>query len=421
MGKLTPALLEKASKAADVQRKMMADVKDSADETGLFYIATKEFTIGGEGIPLFILTASSSHVGDFIKIIKAQDGAPVGKGTCDVITDGTARKVVFDNGGGLNDQLVMQIIKKVAKIAGITKAEEEKARKSKAREMADKSHAVARMEGKLDWKFKPTTSAVKALDDASQEWNEFKKFKGNFMKFLSDNGLPKDENPSTIWKKLLRGLVASGYVKDAIPKAADQTSFILGLEGTDGKVVREKLLAQAMAGLEPFIKHAGKYLDKVATAASGKTWAFWSGAGALDSAKASGGISLEGTVGSFFDKYENEYTNFPKLTGVEDMAIWTAMSEMYAEKAAAHMAKFKIIGFVGPGATRDQSVFNKIEQPVFIEVLTVKMKATPPDIEWYVVDCEKNSTDKWEWTKKAPKKFGDRTAALNEVKRRYGS
>jgi hypothetical protein len=84
------------------------------------------------------------------------------------------------------------------------------------------------------------------------------------------------------------------------------------------------------------------------------------------------------------------------------------------------MAKFKFIGFVGPTATRDQSVFNKIEQPTFVEVLTVRKRVAPPAIEWFVVDCEKDKDGAWQWTKKAPEKFSDRSAALAKITQRYG-
>ena len=129
---------------------------------------------------------------------------------------------------------------------------------------------------------------------------------------------------------------------------------------------------------------------------------------------------LEGSVGSFFAAYEKEWIDFPKLTGTETLPLWAAMSEMYAEKAAESMAKFKFIGFVGPTATRDQSVFNKIEQPTFVEVITVRKRVPPPSIEWFVVDCEKDDKGNWVWTKKAPEKFSDRSAALARITQRYG-
>ena len=188
-----------------------------------------------------------------------------------------------------------------------------------------------------------------------------------------------------------------------------------------------------MGGLKPFVDHASKYLDKiVAKGNSGATWAFWSGTGAEDAAKAAGGVSLEGTVGSFFGKYQNEWIDWGKLLGADTATIplWTSLSEMYAVKGAEYMAKYKFIGFVGPGATNDNNVFNSIEQPAFVEVFSVKKTVPPPSITWYVVDCDfdkspsgrdtyRGEKGTWKPTRKAPKKFDNRGAALGDITSRY--
>jgi hypothetical protein len=261
----------------------------------------------------------------------------------------------------------------------------------KVAKMVQASHEQARKEGKIDYEIQFTNELVSNMAKASFESAEFGKFNQNFLAFLKKYGLEKmgsdaGKLPMKMWGKLLQGLVKSGYVKEQIPKAADGTSFILATKGPEGKPIREKLLAQAMEGLEPFTSHAGQYLDAVISKAEkGATWAFWSGAGAEDAAKSTPGVSLEGTVGSMFAAYYGEWINFPKLTGVADLALWAAMSEMYAKKAAESLSKFKFIGFVGPGATREQSVFNQIEQPVFVEVANAKAAVPTPHIDWFVV------------------------------------
>jgi hypothetical protein len=180
------------------------------------------------------------------------------------------------------------------------------------------------------------------------------------------------------------------------------------------------LLDQAMKGLKPFVDHAEMYLEKVIQKTKeGSTWAFWSGTGAKESAlkeNENRGIVLEGTVGKWFETV----SDFKDLTGgTEAMALWGAVSELYAKKAAEYYSKFKFIGFVGPGSTREQSVFNSIEQPTFVKVLETTTTVPPPPIEWYVTDCEADG-GWWKWTGELSHKIGNNRAdALAEVKRRY--
>ena len=257
-------------------------------------------------------------------------------------------------------------------------------------DMVKRSHEQAVKEGKLDWEFKPTPEIVHKMAMVAMESAEYQKFAAGFEEFAKKYTLPDAKKvPVNIWNSLISGLANSGYIKGKIPNAGDPDQFILAFQGSDGKPVREKLLASAMDGLSKFVKHAATYLDKVvaevAKGGSKKTWAFWSGTGAQAAAKkeANGGIVLEGTVGSWFDKV----WDFKAFSGVENLALWAAMSEMYAQKAAENYASFHFVGFLGPGSTRDQSVFNKIEQPTLLEVLTVKKTVPAPTIDWFVVDC----------------------------------
>jgi hypothetical protein len=94
-------------------------------------------------------------------------------------------------------------------------------------------------------------------------------------------------------------------------------------------VVREDLLRQAMAGMEVYTRHAADNLDKVVQAvlANGSnTWAFWSGNSSKEAAlkEASDGVVLEGSIGSWFDGV----WKFEHLTGVNDLVLWTSMSEL---------------------------------------------------------------------------------------------
>lgn len=295
-------------------------------------------------------------------------------------------------------------------------------KKLTAAAMAKDSQDRAVASGKSDWKSEFTPDLVKKVAKVTLDSSEYKKFASAFTKFLSDWDLGSDGKlPVYIWSELIKGLAKSGYIDSKIPKVSgDPEQFILGeIDSASGKVIREALLADAMEGLQPFIDHARRYLDVVQQKANTKKWAFWSGIGAQDAAKkeVSGGVVLEGTVGKWFD----EVWNFEKLTGgVKSIALWAALSEMYADRAAEYYNDFEFVGFVGPGATRDQSVFNKIEQPTVIEVFSKKAKVDAPTITWFVVDCAKDG-EKWKWTGNKSQKFSSREAALGEVRSRYGN
>ena len=102
------------------------------------------------------------------------------------------------------------------------------------------------------------------------------------------------------------------------------------------------------------------------------------------------------------------------------MALWTSLSELYAKKAAEYYNRFSFRGYVGPGATREQSVFNKIEQPTFVQVLNTRQQVKAPKVDWFVVDCD-NATGRWVATGKPSAKFDSRQAALANVAQRYGN
>jgi hypothetical protein len=286
----------------------------------------------------------------------------------------------------------------------------------RALEMRARSQAQAVVEGKIDWEFKADPDTLKQLASAFVESKEFNTFRADFAGFLNKYSISADGKlPVTLWKHLLKGMADTGYLAKNVPKIQEggRESFILAMKGDDGKLIREAMLAKAMGDLKPFVDHAATYLDKVIEKAeSGKPWAFWSGTGALDAAKASGGISLEGTVGSIF----GTGLNFPNLTVNSTLPLWASLSEMYAKKAAENFSKFKFVGFVGPGASRDQSVFNMIEQPTFVNSIAVN----PPTIDWFVVDCLWDAdARKWVPTANPPASFSNRTAAIAEITTRY--
>ena len=440
---LKPDMLSRMDDVADVKSLMKRDLKNAAGKDNVKFVAAKNWKIGKTRMNLFIVTDTPALFETLLK----KSSTPLASGTASVSSVQGKTKVVLKKvAGALDDDAVAGMIglavgdttivtstpAKEKEQAEKEQEELDKAKRPKpdALKMAKKSHAEAGNAG-----FKPDQAAIEALAAASRQMPEFNRFKGNFDAFVSKYGLLKDGKlPTKIWNSLFQNLMKTDYkFSNTDIERGPDGRFKLLVDGPGSKKVREKTLVKAMTGLKPFVDHAAQYLDAVvAKGNSGTTWAFWSGAGAEDSAKAAGGISLEGTVGSFFAKYQNEWINWKSLLGsdVLEFPLWTALSEMYAAKGAEHMAKYKFIGFVGPGATNDNNVFNSIEQPTFLEVLSVRQPVAAPAIDWFVVDCDfapnagGNATlnsvkGYWNWTKKAPEEFSTRQAALARIVERY--
>ncbi len=403
-------------KPDDIKALMKKDLK-SAIGKSIKFVAAKNYKVGGRVLDLFIATDTPN---DFVTFL-GKKGATVASGEAVIDKSGSKPTVIVTKStGGLTAKVITTIVPLVDNsMAGSVEGA------PNVPEMVKRSHEQARKEGKLDWEFKPTDEIVHRMAMVTMESGEYQKFAGAFNGFAQKYHLADAKKvPVDIWSSLVNGLAKSGYVKGIIPNAGDPDQFILAFKGSDGKPVREKALAEAMKSLEKFVAHAANYMDKVvneiAKGGGGKTWAFWSGTGAQDAAKreAQGGVVLEGSVGSWFDAV----WDFKALTGVENLALWAALSEMYAQKAAEYYSSFSFVGYLGPGATRDQSVFNKIEQPTLLAVLDKKKTVPAPKIKWFVVDCNRNPANgRWEPTNNPSASFGNRGAALGEITKRYGS
>lgn len=463
----TDLLADSGTTRALLQKEMKREVENAAGKTVLFF-AAKKFQPPKKGEKLTSLFIVSPEAKKLEGIVKPS-GVPVATGACDVmVIDGITRVYIKKSSGSLGleavatavgeaigdpsivgtstDPSLPQEAEPAAKGAPPAQRSPQELAKAKAAadqeqaehdqrgasaprksgaEMAKESAEQAQREGKSDRGFELDNATVLKMTKLTLESAEYQKFANGFAAFAKACGLGASEVqkvPVAIWAALLHGLVKSGYVKGKIKHVSgDPGQFILAeMDGPTGKLIRDELLARAMEGLKPFVAHASTYLDKVIKKTQqGSTWAFWSGVGAKDAARrdANGGIVLEGTIGAWFD----EVWDFKALTGnTESLALWATMSELYAKKAAEHFAKFRFVGFLGAGATRDQSVFNKIEQPTFIEVMGKQTAVKPPEIEWYVVDCEKGADDRWAWSQKPSVRIGtDRDAALAEVRTRY--
>lgn len=311
--------------------------------------------------------------------------------------------------------------------------------------MAKRSQEKAMDEGIIDWKAALTEEVIGQIGERTAQQGEYKKFEKDFTDFVKkyDLGSAAEKYPFRIWNALIFSLCQAGKSGNGLPgwkaknlaRDSDQRFIISVIDSDASKTVRTAVAAQAMLQLQPFIAHAERHLDLVIDKlkSGGKEWAFWSGTGAKDAAKKeTNGVVLEGTVGSWFESVWNfepltKSAVFKKASGfsgegTDTIVLWSAISELFARKAAENLESFKFKGFVGPGSTKENTVFNAIEKPVMISVLDAKGKVEP-DITWYVVDCEEQTpgSGRWNWTKKKSSACKSRNEALKEVKDRYGS
>ncbi len=440
---LKPVMLQNATNAADIQKLMKADLKNNAGKSGVKFVAAKNVVIGGKTVHLFIVTDTPAA---FEKIIKEKHPKALrAVGTCDLDKENGKTKVTVKTSSGqmLGDGIAKMLPEAVAHDSGFVadafKPGTVSPNKDKAVEMATRSHEAARQPtvnpvkgettgAKLDWpEFKPDAASVDALSKATMETAEYKKFADAYEKLAVKYHFNTDSDykkvPINIWHSLMQNLAESGYITKNIPKVGgDPNKLIFAIKDAQGRVVREQMLKTAMEGMQVYINHAANNLDKVVKYVSSngsKTWAFWSGIGAQDAAKkeAGGGVVLEGTIGSWFD----EVYRFEHLTGVNNMLLWNSMSELYARKAAENYQEFKFLGFIGPGGSRDTTVFVNIERPTLIQVLNVQKQVPVPPIRWFVVDCvaDPSARGGWRGTGTASTEFSTRQAAVAEVVKRY--
>jgi|GEM_PF-2716696 len=450
---------EKLADIPAAQRLMKESIIKAAGKGEVKYVAVSNYKIGGKAVKLFMVVEKPDL---FLAHIKKQ-GSTVAQshGTAEVTLtpDKKNQVVVKKAAGSLTNTAISGFIKAAAgtdAFEGTTperiKAQEEQDESDKAKrpkpsgaDLARKSIAQAQAEGKLEadtpssapskYKNKAgkdapnlnveiTDDMVAKIQKLGVESAQYTKFASNFAKLADKYQFEEYKKiPVNIWAEMLRGLAKSKqYIKGTIPHTGQPEWFRLAWEGPAGEVIREDLLAEAMKNLGKYVAHAETYLDKVIEAVNqggrGQTWAFWSGTGAQAAARkeAGGGVVLEGSIGSWFD----DVYDFKPLTGVENLPLWAAMSELYAKKAAENYKAFKFMGFLGQGGTREQSVFNKIEQPTFVEVMGVRKNVPPPTIKWFVVDLQKDTKGAWVTTGNPSIPVASRSAAMDELKTRYG-
>lgn len=111
MPQLKPVDLEKATSAADLQKKMKADLKSSLGKKNVKFVAAKNVVIGGKTIHLFIPTDTPAL---FEAVLKTKyPKAYRAKGTCDVEKDkatGATRVAIKSSSGQMGAAVVGSLI-----------------------------------------------------------------------------------------------------------------------------------------------------------------------------------------------------------------------------------------------------------------------------------------------------------------------
>jgi hypothetical protein len=411
---LKPELFKKM-KAVESTKLMKQDITNAAGKEVEFVGALNVKVGTGEKTSLFALAEKPRDWQDALK------GDPVIVGKCAIVKGPKLQVVVKKMTAGSVDAAVKVFNDAVAdakfEIVDEDKLKKEQEKADKIKKIVGDSYAKAGM------KFEITDAQLLQFAKVSFKSAEFGKFNQGFQALARSydlKGPGVEKLPLQIWGDLLRGLKKSGYIQGLYKAQEGSTFSILG-ESDDktGKIIREKALEQGMQDLGVFTKHAETYLTKVVEkvrASGGDSWTFWSGWGAQQAALRENkkGVVLEGSIGKWFE----ETFDFPGLTGgVQSILLWAGMSELYAQTAARYYNAFKFKGYVGPTATRDQSVFNKIEQPTFIEIFKAKKRVNPPEVAWHVVNGEVKlnaAGTKYEWdsTERPAIAVASRSAAL---------
>jgi hypothetical protein len=382
-------------KAAESQKLMRQDIKNNLGKE-LQFVAALNVKVGtGEKTSLFAVTDKPKEWQEALK------GQKVMVGKCQIVKGPKTQIVIKSVVSGTFEAAahLVELALKDRSFEGVNSEELERDRQKaeKIRKIVGDSYTKAQRKGKIDRGFDISDAQLQAFAKNSLRSTEFAKFNTGFRSLLAKYelagvGIPgkPEQLPIDIWSALIDGLRKSGYIKGLYDATDDGYNILATTDEKHNKLIREKALEDGMKDLKVFVEHAQTYFVKVIEQVKkrgGTTWAFWSGFGAQAAAlrEQSSGVVLEGSIGKWFE----DWWDFKGLTGgVHSILVWSTISELYAKTAAAYYESFKFHGYVGPGANRDQSVFNKIEQPMFIEVLKAKKRSVKPEIEWHVVTGE---------------------------------
>lgn len=190
-------------------------------------------------------------------------------------------------------------------------------------------------------------------------------FKGRFIRISNSIGMgDPGGDAERIWLQTVSTILRTNSAYKAAP-AVDPAGRYKDL-GSDA-------MKSIISEFDPICDALAKYMSKQAAGAS--TFAFWSGKPGCSMAKANAQVALESSaLGGLFDGLN--------IDGAWNTQLWGALSQAYAMHASNKVSGRRYLGFVGLGSSRDQSIFNKIEQPTFAGFF--EEKALPvPDITFY--------------------------------------
>jgi Domain of unknown function (DUF4157) len=211
----------------------------------------------------------------------------------------------------------------------------------------------------------PGQPGQKPEDTISSE--QCKTFKQRYAGMCSQLQLPQTEaDAEKIWLQVVTQLQATDEAYKAAPTAKP---------GSPRKDMAADGFKKIMKDFEPITAALSPMMEKFSQGK--KVWAFWSGTGACDVAKANSEACLEkSALGHLFDGIN--------INGGWDIQMWASLSKAYATHAAKDASSKTYRGFVGRGSSQEASIFNQVEQPQFVSMLNDKEQATLK-ITWYSV------------------------------------
>ncbi len=196
---------------------------------------------------------------------------------------------------------------------------------------------------------------------------QYKTFKMRFAALQTSMNMPVDEGAAQkIWLQVVATLQSTDPAYKAAPAAPTAPTR---------KDLTSDAFQKIMKDFEPITAALRPYMEKWAKGK--KSWAFWSGKGAMDVAKKNSEVCLEkSALGGLFDGIN--------INGAWDTQLWAALSRAYATEAAKNVTQKEFRGFVGQGSSAEASIFNKVEQPQFVSMLDQKQQAALK-MTWYAV------------------------------------
>jgi hypothetical protein len=197
--------------------------------------------------------------------------------------------------------------------------------------------------------------------------DQCKQFKQRYAGMCQQLQLGQTEaDAEKIWLQVVTTLQSTDPAYQAAPTAKP---------GSPRKDMAADAFKKIMKDFEPITAALSPMMEKFSQGK--KIWAFWSGTGACDVAKANSEACLEkSALGHLFDGIN--------INGGWDIQMWASLSKAYATHAAKDAASKTYRGFVGRGSSQEASIFNQVEQPQFVSMLNDKEQATLK-ITWYSV------------------------------------